>query len=203
VTARADAVFRAQRARRASFGDWPSAAALLREIDDLHAAIAPAYFCSGIRAESEWRRLLEDGTSLVLVVDAPAGSGLAGLLTVRIYDTPASPTMVPRRRGHVESLVVGAAHRRRGIGRLLMDEVATWARACGAVELVLTTWAGNDEAEAFYRRLGYQTLSSVLARPIVDVSVDVSVDAAVEVAQTDQAAAGGRRDARADRDQTR
>lgn len=178
----------AARVRRARFDDWSSAAALWREIDDLHAAIAPTYFCSGARAESEWRRLLEDGTSLVLVAEAP-GPRLAGLLSARIYDTPDSPTMVPRRRGHVESLVVGARHRRRGVGRRLMDEVAAWARACGAVELVLTTWAGNVEAEAFYQRLGYRPLSSVLARSLSDV---------------DQAgAAGGRRAARAERDQTR
>ena len=36
----------------------------------------------------------------------------------------------------------------------------------GAVEVVLTTWIGNEEAEAFYRRLGYRELSRVLFSPI-------------------------------------
>jgi ribosomal protein S18 acetylase RimI-like enzyme len=171
--------------RRARLDDWASAAELLREIDDLHAAIAPTYFCSGARAESEWRGLLEDGTALVLVAHGD-GPQLSGLLAARIYDTPESPTMVPRRRGHVESLVVASGARRRGLGRRLMDEAAAWARAAGAVELVLTTWVGNEEAEAFYRKLGYRPLSRVLARSLVPT------------ADGDQpAVAGGRRTARA------
>jgi len=178
------------RVRPARLEDGPAAAALLREIDDLHAAIAPAYFCAGARAQSEWRGLLEDGTALALVAEAGPG-GLAGLLVVRIYDTPQSPTMVPRRRGHVESVVVAAGRRRRGVGRRLMDEAGAWARAAGAVELVLSIWEGNADAEAFYARLGYRPLSRVLAR-----SLDAPGDAA-------QAAAGGRRAARAARAHTR
>ena len=74
--------------------------------------------------------------------------------------------MVPRRRAHVETLVVGRKHRRRGIGRRLMEAAAAWARGHGAVEVVLTTWVGNDDAEAFYERLGYRELSRVLHAPL-------------------------------------
>ena len=154
------------RVRPARLEDGPAAAALLREIDDLHAAIAPAYFCAGARAQSEWRGLLEDGTALALVAEAGPG-GLAGLLVVRIYDTPQSPTMVPRRRGHVESVVVAAGRRRRGVGRRLMDEAGAWARAAGAVELVLTIWEGNADAEAFYARIGHVLSYSLLGAPLV------------------------------------
>jgi GNAT superfamily N-acetyltransferase len=74
--------------------------------------------------------------------------------------------MVPRRRGHVETLVVAARHRRQGLGRLLMDEAAAWARGHHAVELVLTIWGGNALAETFYRRIGYRSLSTVLSRSL-------------------------------------
>jgi len=40
--------------RRARYEDWPSVALLLREIDDLHASLAPQYFRSATRVESEW-----------------------------------------------------------------------------------------------------------------------------------------------------
>ena len=56
---------------------------------------------------------------------------------------------------------------------------------------MLTIWEGNADAEAFYARLGYRPLSRVLAR-----SLDAPGDAA-------QAAAGGRRAARAARAHTR
>jgi ribosomal protein S18 acetylase RimI-like enzyme len=70
------------------------------------------------------------------------------------------------RRAHVELLVVARAARRQGLGRRLMDELAAWARRQGAAELVLTVWAGNREAEAFYERLGYRVLSRALHLPL-------------------------------------
>ncbi len=150
--------------RRAREDDWEAARALWREVDDLHANIAPTYFRRAARAESEWRDLLASSDAAVFVADDPRapGVGLAGVVSVRIYETPPDPAMVPLRRGHVEMLVVGGAHRRRGVGGRLMDEVAAWARRQRAVELVLTVWSGNKAAEAFYERLGYRELSRVL-----------------------------------------
>ena len=144
--------------------DWLGVQALLRELDELHAELVPAYFRPATRTEPEWRGLLGDSTALALVaVDEVEGSRApVGFLSLRIYDTPADPTMVPRRRGHLETLVVDARHRRRGIGGRLLGAGADWARARGATEMVLTTWVGNAEADAFYERLGYRVLSRVL-----------------------------------------
>ena len=153
--------------RRARRDDWPSVSELLREVDDLHAAIAPEYFRSAPRSEAEWLRLLEEDNGALFVAEPPDTDGPVGLLVARLYDTPDNPSMVPRRRLHVETVVVGGQHRRRGIGRRLMNEGAGWGRARGAVEVVLTTWVGNDEAEAFYRRLGYRVLSRVFSAPLV------------------------------------
>ena len=118
------------------------------------------------RTELEWRRLLGDSTALALVAvdEARARRRRSGSWSLRLYDTPADPTMVPRRRGHVETLVVSARQRRRGVGRRLMAAAADWARGRGAAEMVLTTWVGNGEADAFYERLGYRVLSRVLQR---------------------------------------
>ncbi|HEY4392871.1 MAG TPA: GNAT family N-acetyltransferase [Polyangia bacterium] len=150
--------------RRAGREDWPGVEALLREVDELHAALAPAYFRTGARAEIEWRRLLGEPTAAAWV--ACDGAATQGLLALRLYETPTDPTMVPRRRAHLETLVVATRARRRGIGRRLVATAAEWARASGAVEMVLTTWAGNAAADAFYERLGYRVLSRVLHAPL-------------------------------------
>ena len=150
--------------RRAHQEDWPGVASLLREVDELHAALAPAYFRAGARSEIEWRRLLGEATAAAWV--ATAGAGTVGLLALRLYETPPDPTMVARRRAHLETLVVAKAARRRGIGRQLVAAAGAWARARGAVEMVLTTWAGNADADAFYERLGYRVLSRVLHAPL-------------------------------------
>jgi ribosomal protein S18 acetylase RimI-like enzyme len=149
--------------RRARATDWAEARALLREADELHARLAPSYFRTGARAESDWRALVAAPDAGVFVAEAESKPGLVGVAIARVYDTPPDPTMVPLRRGHVETLVVSAAQRRRGLGVRLMDEVAAWARRQGAAELVLTVWAGNDAAQAFYQRLGYRELSRVLS----------------------------------------
>jgi ribosomal protein S18 acetylase RimI-like enzyme len=152
--------------RRARDNDWEAARALWREADNLHASLAPTYFRTTARAPREWLDLLAAEGAAVFVADAqadaPGPQPLAGIVSVRVYETPPDPAMVPLRRGHVEMLVVTATQRRRGIGARLMEEVATWARRQGASELVLTVWDGNDEAEAFYERLGYRALSRVL-----------------------------------------
>jgi ribosomal protein S18 acetylase RimI-like enzyme len=144
--------------------DWLAVQSLLRELDELHAELVPSYFRPATRTEPEWRRLLGDSTALALVAfDEVEGSHTpVGFLSLRVYDTPADPTMVPRRRGHIETLIVGARHRRRGIGGRLLGTAADWARARAATEMVLTTWIGNTEADAFYERLGYRVLSRVL-----------------------------------------
>jgi ribosomal protein S18 acetylase RimI-like enzyme len=152
--------------RRARRDDWPAVRRLLREVDDLHAALAPDYFRSAARTDGDWARLMGEEHGAVLVAERPAGGGAVALLVARIYDTPDDPMMVRRRRLHIETVVVGRMHRRQGIGRRLMDEGLEWGRSRGAIEVVLTTWTGNAEAEAFYRGLGYRELSRVLYAPI-------------------------------------
>jgi len=153
--------------RRGRHEDWLGVQALLREVDELHAALAPSFFRSAPRAELEWRRLLADPNALAEVaVEASPAAPLVGMVSARVYDTPAEPSMLPRRRAHVETLVVAARCRRRGIGRRLLSSAGEWARARGAVEIVLTTWEGNDAADAFYERLGYRVLSRVLHAPL-------------------------------------
>jgi diamine N-acetyltransferase len=153
------------RVRRARPEDWPGVEALLREVDELHAVLAPTYFRAGARAEAEWRRLLGDPIAAALVA-TEAESGPLGFLALRLYETPPDPTMVPRRRAHLETLVVAGRARRRGLGRTLMAAATEWAKAQRAAEMVLTTWAGNAAAEAFYERLGYRVLSRVLHAPL-------------------------------------
>jgi ribosomal protein S18 acetylase RimI-like enzyme len=87
---------------------------------------------------------------------------VCGACHLQIYDTPVGHTMVSQRRGHIETLIVAGAQRRRGIGRALMGAATDWARGHGAHQLLLTVWAGNDDAERFYAALGYRTISQVL-----------------------------------------
>jgi ribosomal protein S18 acetylase RimI-like enzyme len=117
--------------------------------------------------------LLSIPQAMVFVDEAAttnAGGGvgrvITGAVSLRVFDTPSDPQMVPQRRGHIDGLVVAAGHRRRGIGRHLMEAASAWAKSEGAEQLVLTVWAGNAAARAFYDGLGYGLLSEVLTKSL-------------------------------------
>jgi ribosomal protein S18 acetylase RimI-like enzyme len=72
-------------------------------------------------------------------------------------------------RGWVYYLAVARSHRRRGLGRRMMQEAESWLRDRGAVKLQLMVRNGNPEALGFYRQVGYEDADvSVLARWLVD-----------------------------------
>ena len=56
----------------------------------------------------------------------------------------------------VAGLVVDPTARRRGIGRGLIAAVEAWGRERGLGSLRLRTRAARREAQAFYRRLGFE-----------------------------------------------
>lgn len=152
--------------RPARRSDAPSLAALWRNVDDLHARLWPSFF----RAGGEGARLaaiesvLRSSEQILLVADL-RGS-LIGLVQAQIFDTPDAPMLVPRRRLHVEELVVAPDARRRGIGRRLVRDAIRWGSQHGAAEVVLVVWRGNAGAERFYRALGFRAVHRVLSQRI-------------------------------------
>ena len=52
-------------------------------------------------------------------------------------------------------MLVAATHRRRGIGRALLEEAIGWARANGKAALTLRVFPDNDAARALYFAAGF------------------------------------------------
>lgn len=149
------------RIRLAAAGDDEALRRLRRQADETHARLLPDYFRvpEGER-DVGWPA---DRFSVTFVAETP--DGVHGYVSARIVETPRDPTMTPRRRAHVDTVVVDARHRGRGLGTALMGEVGRWARGREAAELVLTVWSDNRAAEALYRGLGYQPIARVLRLP--------------------------------------
>jgi ribosomal protein S18 acetylase RimI-like enzyme len=157
------------RIRTALPGDRPALASLRREAEEVHARLLPDYFrvspvpgTVGIAASL---------SSVILVAEESGDesadeSSVVGYVSVKIVETPRDPAMAPRRRAHIETVVVAEAHRGRGTGIALMRAAAGWAARRDAAELVLTVWSDNRAAEALYRRLGYQPIARVLRLPL-------------------------------------
>lgn len=153
--------------RKARLEDYPALTSLLREADELHARLLPSYFRvprGPARSRDDMDRLLRAMDEAIYV--AEVDGAIVGLVHVQLYDTPAVAVMVPKRRAHIDNLVVAEGARRAGVGRKLVDTAAEWAREKGAREILLTVWAGNEGAEQFYDALGFRRVSSVLGREL-------------------------------------
>jgi ribosomal protein S18 acetylase RimI-like enzyme len=68
----------------------------------------------------------------------------------------------------ISELFVSAPYRRKGIGRALMAELETRARAAGATGLSVLTAAENDPALALYRAMGLRQFSIALQKWLTD-----------------------------------
>ena len=94
------------------------------------------------------RSLRRSRDAAVFVAEAP--EGIVGRLSVGRDPHPAS--------AHVADLglMVAKGHRRRGIGRALLERAVEWARGAGVSKLELHVFPHNDPAIRLYEAFGFR-----------------------------------------------
>lgn len=70
------------------------------------------------------------------------------------------------RNGYILMLYVLPHHRRQGIATALLETAQTWAKVRGDRQIGLQVFANNQAAISLYRKLGYQTESWWLTKPL-------------------------------------
>lgn len=83
----------------------------------------------------------------------------AAILVLRETDHAISASVMvgfDGHRGWVYYLAVAPTHRRRGLGRQMMDAAEDWLRGHGAPKIQLMVRGGNKDALAFYEALGLE-----------------------------------------------
>jgi GNAT superfamily N-acetyltransferase len=96
-------------------------------------------------------RFADDGASRLQVADG--GPGVVGLVATHVLPRLDEDAWSCR----ITDIVVAAAHRRRGVGTLLLASAETEARRHGAPRLDLTSGDWRGDAHAFYARHGFET----------------------------------------------
>jgi RimJ/RimL family protein N-acetyltransferase len=93
------------------------------------------------------RSIRRSRNAAVFVAEAP--EGVVARLSLARDPHPASR--------HVADLglLVAAAHRRRGIGRALLERAVEWAREAGVTKLELHVFPHNQPARALYETFGF------------------------------------------------
>jgi ribosomal protein S18 acetylase RimI-like enzyme len=121
----------------------------LRALKDTPSAFSSTFEQELQLTDADWlERALrwngEKGIGL-LAMDGSVGCGIAG----SFLDED------DRTRAHLISMWTAPAHRQQGVGRLLVNEIAGWARQRGADRLLLMVTSSNEAAMIFYERLGF------------------------------------------------
>ena len=86
--------------------------------------------------------------------------GLCGYIEVgeRNYAEGCESSPVP----YVESWWVDEDHRKRGVGRALMDAAQSWARERGHVEIASDTQLDNTRSQKVHRALGFDEVERIV-----------------------------------------
>ena len=121
----------------------------LRALQDTPSAFSATYEQETRLTDEDWKNRIarwggEAGIGF-LAMDEGAACGLAG--------TFLDPEDLSR--AQLISMWTAPSHRRRGVGRMLVDAVAAWAHHRGATILRLLVTSNNDPAQRFYQRIGF------------------------------------------------
>ena len=151
--------------RQAVTTDIPALVALLDELDDLHREAMPWLLqeFDGPGSREFIEPFLSKPDHAALVAEVPS-QGIAGLLLVLVRDVSPVPIVRPARVAELDTLVVGSAFRRRGIGKALVEAGLRWAHDAGAARTELGVYEFNESARAFWSSVGFETLSRRLVQ---------------------------------------
>lgn len=123
--------------------------ARLRALQEAPYAFGSTYAKEAEFDDAEWLRRVErmNGERGIgfLALDGEDGCGIVGA-----FLDANDPT-----RAQLVSMWTAPAHRQRGVGRLLVDEVLAWARLRKVHTLLLMVTSNNEPAIRFYERLGF------------------------------------------------
>ncbi|MFM8533910.1 MAG: GNAT family N-acetyltransferase [Acidimicrobiia bacterium] len=121
----------------------------------------PAAFEEMRSATERWLRdALPSNTYRGWLVVAPDGAIAAGGGLIVIPWPPGPMSMDPR-CGFIFNVYTAPAHRKRGLARLLMDEMHAWSRAAGLERVVLNASASG---RPIYEAMGYVATTEPMMR---------------------------------------
>lgn len=96
----------------------------------------------------------EDAVLFVVEIETK----VVGLAEAYLRQDEEQPLTVAHHYGYLQSLLVSAPYRKRGLGDALIKAVHHWAKEKRATEVQLDSWEFPEGPVPFYERLGYRTL---------------------------------------------
>lgn len=140
--------------RYAQEKDAKSVMRLLRQVLEVHAKIRPDIFLSGSTkySEEEVVAIIRDGKRRTFV--AEERGIVVGYALCILEEKETSACMVPHKTLYVDDLCVEETERGKGVASALFSAVKDEAIRLGCYAVTLNVWEGNDNAKAFYEKMG-------------------------------------------------
>lgn len=129
---------------------------LLNQVLEIHHNIRPDIFMPGkTKYTSDMLEdMFKDDNNPIYV--AKEGNKVLGYAFCELKEVPFSTTMVPHKSLFIDDLCVDSNIRSKGVGKALFEHVKNEAKKMGCYEVTLNVWEGNDNAIAFYKKMGLQ-----------------------------------------------
>jgi ribosomal protein S18 acetylase RimI-like enzyme len=155
------------RVRTALAADREAIVGLIRALNIHEAAITRDRLVTHSAADAYYLALLDriarqEGRLLA----AEAEAAVVGMLGLIVQEDQVFVRADLRRHGYVSDLVVDAAWRGKGVGRLLIGEAERLTREKGLKRLVIGVMAGNAGAERLYGELGFSVYAKAMMKPL-------------------------------------
>ncbi len=145
--------------RKAENKDLDKILILLQEVLELHAKIRPDIFVPGTTkyCREDLEELLKDELKPIYVA-VDEKDEVLGYAFCQIKERPAMPFMVQFKYLFIDDLCVDESCRGQHVGSRLFEYVKEEAKKLGCYHVTLNVWEGNDNANAFYEKMGMKTL---------------------------------------------
>ncbi|MEM1295422.1 MAG: GNAT family N-acetyltransferase [Verrucomicrobiota bacterium] len=143
--------------RRATLADIPQLVTLNAPTQNEHAEAMPEKFRTDPPVEDvaeAFRESIDEPSSFWLVAETDCE--VVGFLKSEFRDREQSWCTIPHRTCYLGGIVVAPSHRRKGIGRQLVEALQHEARAQELPQIELDVFGFNGAAKAMYENLGFQ-----------------------------------------------
>jgi len=154
--------------RSAVAKDFDQLCQLYEELDEHHRRARPDLFRAplGPRRERPFVDAFIAGPDSTILVAQAEDGRLLGLSAVIIRFVPSTIVRGERRFAEIDSLVVRADARRRGVAHALVQASAVWSSTRRMTTLELKVHEFNQGARSFYEAEGFTTTVRHMARAI-------------------------------------
>lgn len=128
---------------------------LLSEVLELHAKLRPDIFISGTTkyTNDELEAIFTNPLTPVFVA-VNEEDVVVGYVFCIIKSQPFSTNMKDFKTCYIDDLCVDKNYQKQHVGKQLYEYVLAFAKEIGCYDVTLNVWEGNDNARAFYEKMG-------------------------------------------------